>query len=455
MRSLLVQLSASVAPRRALEQRHAYRRSFPYPPPPLCFPAPVRGVKAQYFLSFAVMGTTMPFIARYLQSRGLDPTQIGYVISTAGVAAIAMPPVMALLADTRFDNRRLIAVSFLLSALTLVGIWSSHAFAALLLMWAAHSFVYTPQLPLQDGMFFGLQRLRRDEGKPERAYHRTRVWGTIGFLVPGLLLYVPLSKGRPVADALLWGAALGILGILNSFRLRPTRRSRISAASAPEAAAATKAIASTKAKLPTLDALRLLMRPPLRVFAFAMFLLTMAGMCYYAFYPVYLVQQVGIDDRWLGPISSFGVALEALFVLGYGWIVRKIGLRNLMLLSIATAALRYALLAAFPTPLVAVGTQVIHGITVLGLGMVPPVFLDRHATNENRNSMQGVYVMLVSGLGRIAGSLAAGPVANRSLTAVFAFATILTCIAMVLVAVAFYEESHAPAHPEVARASCP
>ena len=67
----------------------------------------MRGVKAQYFLSFAVMGTTMPFIARYLQSRGLDASQIGYVISTAGVAAIAMPPIMALLADTRFDNRRL------------------------------------------------------------------------------------------------------------------------------------------------------------------------------------------------------------------------------------------------------------------------------------------------------------------------------------------------------------
>ena len=39
------------------------------------------------------------------------------------------------------------------------------------------------------------------------------------------------------------------------------------------------------------------------------------------------------------------------------------------------------------TEIVAIGTQVIHGITVLGLGMVPPVFLDRHATNENRNSM--------------------------------------------------------------------
>ena len=414
----------------------------------------MRGVKAQYFLSFAVMGTTMPFIARYLQSRGLDATQIGYVISTAGVAAIAMPPVMALLADTRFDNRRLIAWSFLLSALTLLGMWSSHAFTALVLMWAAHSFVYTPQLPLQDGMFFGLQRIRREEGKTERAYHRTRVWGTIGFLVPGLLLYIPLSKGRPVSDALLWGAALCVLGIINSFRLRPTRTSRVSQPTAPDAAP-TKAIASTKAKLPTLDALRQLMRPPLRVFTVAMFLLTVAGMCYYAFYPVYLVQTVGIDDRWLGPISSFGVALEALFVLGYGWFVERFGLRRLMLLSIATAALRYALLAAFPIPLVAVGTQVIHGLTVLGIGMVPPVFLDRHATNENRNSMQGVYVMMVSGMGRIVGSLAAGAVAQWSLTGVFAFAALLTCIAMVLVAVAFYEESHAPAPLEVAAAPRP
>ena len=409
----------------------------------------MRGVKAQYFLSFAVIGTTMPFIARYLQSRGLDATQIGYVISTAGVAAIAMPPVMALLADTRFDNRRLIACAFLLSGLTLLGFWWSHAFVALVLMWAAHSFVNTPLLPLQDGMFFGLQRLRREEGREERAYHRTRVWGTIGFLVPGLLLYLPLSRGRPVSDALLWGTGLAMLGMINSFRLRATRRNN----PPPEADPTT----SAAAKLPTLDAARLLMRPPLRVFVFAMFLLTMASMVYYAFYPVYIVQAVGITDRWLGPISSFGVAIEALFVLAYGWLVAKLGLKRLMIASIAAMSLRFALLAAFPVPLVAVGTQVIHGLTVLGVGMVPPMFLDRHATDANRNSMQGVYVMMVSGMGRIIGSLVAGPIAKWSLTGVFAFAAALAAVAMVLVTVAFYEETHpkAAAELEVARAARP
>jgi MFS transporter, PPP family, 3-phenylpropionic acid transporter len=198
----------------------------------------------------------------------------------------------------------------------------------------------------------------------------------------------------------------------------------------------------SKAKLPTVDALRLLMRPPLRVFCFAMFLLTMAGMVYYAFYPVYLVQRVGIPEKWLGPISSFGVALEALFVLAYGWIVAKFGLKRLMIASIAAMATRFVLLAAFPIPIIAVGTQVIHGLTVLGVGMVPPVFLDRHATNANRNSMQGVYVMMVTGLGRIVGSLVAGPVAKWSLTGVFTFAAALACVALSLVAVAFYEESH-------------
>src|SRR5688572_26712950 len=134
---------SDAAPPRARARRPAPSPpSFHCPPVSLCFPASMRGVKAQYFLSFAVMGTTMPFIARHLQTRGLDATQIGYVVSTAGIAAIAMPPVMALLADTRFDNRRLIAWGFLLSGLTLLGVWSSHAFVALLLMWAAHSLVY-------------------------------------------------------------------------------------------------------------------------------------------------------------------------------------------------------------------------------------------------------------------------------------------------------------------------
>jgi len=102
-------------------------------------------------------------------------------------------------------------------------------------------------------------------------------------------------------------------------------------------------------------------------------------------------------------------------------------------------AARMTLLAMFTVPLVAVGTQVVHGAMVLVMMIAPPVFLNRHAGEGYRHSIQGVYTVAVTGLGRIAGNLLAGVVAAHSLSAVFAWSAAMCAAAGVLLAVAFAE----------------
>jgi predicted MFS family arabinose efflux permease len=97
---------------------------------------------------------------------------------------------------------------------------------------------------------------------------------------------------------------------------------------------------------------------------------------------------------------------------------------------------------------------VFHGVLVLAMLVAPPQFLDRHAEDWYRNSMQGVYAMLVPGVGRIVGTLAAGPIARWSLQGVFAYSALLCLAATLLVAFAFYEEEH-PAADVVAPALKP
>ncbi len=92
----------------------------------------------------------------------------------------------------------------------------------------------------------------------------------------------------------------------------------------------------------------------------------------------------------------------------------------------------------------AIGTLVLHGMMVLVVQVMPPVYLNRSAQDSNRNSMQALYAMLVNGSGRIAGSLAGGAIAGTgNLSTVFLAAAGSAGLAGGLFAFAFHEKAKA------------
>jgi len=289
----------------------------------------------------------------------------------------------------------------------------------------------TPLMPLQDGLLFAVQEHRRvDRGEPPVAFHRVRVWGTVGFIVPSAALYWMLRAGVDVRATLVCGAACALIAALNPRLLLPGTGPR-------------PAVDSLDNRLPTLAALRALRMPDAIVFCSAMFLLSLATASYYAFYPIYLTEVVGIDAQWVGMIASVGVVIEIFFMLGFGVMLRRAGLKRLVVIGILATGARFALLAAAPNAVVALATQALHGMMVLMIAVVPPVFLDRRAEPRFRHSMQGLYTMLVWGVARMAGNLLSGPIAERSITLLFWCAAATCLAAALLMAVAFHERAPA------------
>ena len=84
------------------------------------------------------------------------------------------------------------------------------------------------------------------------------------------------------------------------------------------------------------------------------------------------------------------------------------------------------LLAAFPNIWTVLITQLGHGIEALALYVVPVMFFNRLAGSEFRNSIQGVYTMMVGGCSRVLGGLIAGTVAGTGLTYLFYYAGFLS-----------------------------
>ncbi len=386
----------------------------------------MRAVKAQFFLCYAVMGSLLPYLPLHLESRGLTKVQVGIVLASMGVAIIVTPVLVTLLADLRVQARHLLAGMYLLGAVTLAALGRAEGFAATLAAYLLHAMAIVPTFPVQDGLFFALQRQRVERGEADEPYHRVRVWGTLGFIGPSLGLYLLMRRDGDTSWAIALAAAACVIAAVNTLLL-------------PRVAAARPAHGDT---LPTLAAARRIFSPAMLPFTIAMWLIIMATSAYYTYYPAYLVEPpVGIDKAWVGLISSIGVTIEIGFILAFGRIAAGLGMRRLLIAAAAVTTLRMTLLWLAPTAAVGVGTQAMHGVMVVLIHVAPPVLLNRYADAACRNSMQGLFAMVVYGSGRIVGNLLAAPLAKVDLSLVFLMAAGL-CAAATLLLTMRYREAH-------------
>ena len=389
------------------------------------------------------MGSLVPFLPIYLQQRGLNLTQVGYVAAAASLAVLLTPVIATSLADGKIRSKRLLGGVFAVSGVLLSAMLVADGFWLILALFGLYSLAFAATTSLQDGLNFHVQRQRAASGYAQIPYHQMRVWGTVGFIVPSVLLFGFFHYGYPTRLILVSGALFCALGLLNSFFLPQTHRDDQANGTTDHLAHGPDIHAchdDRVNRLPTLTAIRAMLEPHVLIFCIAMMLAHMATATYYTFYPVYLKDQVGLADQWVGVIANLGVAVEIFFMLGFGRLLSSLGLKRLMVIGVLSMVVRLALLAASGHIAVAVGTQLLHGIMVVVVHVAPPIFLDRHAGDRYRHSMQGVYVMAVYGVGRILGNFIAGHVAAISLGAAFAYASGLCLAAACLFAFAFHDK---------------
>ncbi len=386
---------------------------------------------------YAVDGALLPFLSVFLAyTHGLSPSQIGLVLAVSSATAVLAPPVVSMLADRYGRARTLLLASLIASAAALAIFAVVDGYWWVLAAYAAFSLAREPTRPLLDGIFFSAQRAV--PALAEVSYHRVRLWGTFGYMVPGVLLYFFLDTTTSLGVLPILASGMAILGMVVATFL-PTWP-RTPADEVAQAASPGGATGSTGPTSPATvgalvgSAVRLLRRRTTAVFVLAMFLLQASMAAYFAYYPLHATTVVGLSPRWLGLVSNLGVAVELGYMAAFGWLVRRLGWRRLMVLGATAAAVRVALLAAVPTVGVVVGTQVVHGMVIIVSMVAGRILLDRQAPDEIRHTTQGLYAMIVMGGGKIAGSALGGVIAAYSLAAVFWSAAVVGLAATLLLA---------------------
>jgi nucleoside transporter len=350
------------------------------------------------FLQFFIWGAWYVTAPLYLGNIGFDGADIGWTYSVGPIAALISPLFVGMVADRFFPSERVLGVLHILGGLFMAGSTllmnpeSPTSPDVINWIFLAHTLCYFPTLALTNS----LAMHHITDSKKE--FPMIRVFGTLGWIFVGLLLYWIGWQDR-VEMFLLSGAAAILLG-LYSFTLPhtppPGRGKKISVA-----------------QLLGADALTLLKNRSFSVFLAGSFLLCIPLAFYYQL-AARSVQQAGIEN--VSGTMILGQASEVGFMLLMPLFFARLGVKKMLAVGMIAWIARYALFAVGAPAAISwmmIGGILLHGICYDFFFVTGQIYTDQVAPKEIRSQAQGLLAMLTLGLGMLIGAQAAGQIEVR------------------------------------------
>jgi nucleoside transporter len=386
--------------------------SAPVPAPPLDGGLRTK-LSLMMFLQYAIWGAWLPFLWSFLsEHRGMDGDQIGYMFAAGAVGAIFGPFVAGQIADRHFATEKFLGISHLIGAVLIWQLAYVEDFTIFLLFSLVYGLVYAPTLALTNSLaFHHLPDRDRDFGK-------IRLWGTLGWIVVGILMghwlamhHTPagadetathLAQVAGKADAFRLSAILGGVMGLFCFLLPHTPPSRSGERNA------------------TFEALGEVRRQPL----LTLFLLAVPVSCIHQFY---FVHTEGFLHARLDPPAAFaslfgvggggfmtiGQMMEVPVLAAIPLVAKRATRKTLLAVGLIAYAARMALFAYAQESTAALLTGVaLHGFCFGCFIFVAFMIVDEETTADVRASAQNLFNLVIVGIGIIVGSKIAGWVAD-------------------------------------------
>lgn len=347
------------------------------------------------FLEFFVWGGWFVTLGTYLaDDLGASGSQIALAFLTQSLGAIIAPFVVGLIADRFFSAQKILGVLHLFSAVMLFLAGRQEAFGAFFVFALLAMVSFMPTLALANSICF-----RRMES-PERQFPAVRVFGTIGWIVAGLLIgWLGWESGGALTNTFVM-AAIGsaVLGVY-AFSLPATPPVR-------------EAGATTVRDVLGLDALALLKSRSYLVFFIASVLICIPLAFYYNFTNLYL-NEIGVPSA--AAVQSLGQVSEVLFLLVMPLMMKRLGIKWTLVIGMVAWALRYVMFgfgdAGSLMWMVIIGL-VLHGVCYDFFFVAGQIYTDRFAPEKVRSSAQGLISLATYGVGLLIGSLISGPIVD-------------------------------------------
>jgi nucleoside transporter len=335
----------------------------------------------------------------YLKSiPGITDVQVGIAYGTQSLGAIIAPFVIGLIADRYYAAQKILGVLHILGAILLYYISTVNNFSSFYPGILIYMILFMPTLALVNAVSF------KQINNPEKDFANIRVWGTVGWIIAGLIIaWLSWEQKKMLANTFELAAGVSfILGVF-SFTLPNT----------PPPKAGTK---TTFREIIGLDAIGLLKDKNFLIFFLASLLICIPLAFYYQETNIYLneIRVSGAAGK-----MTYGQMSELLFMFLMPFFFIRLGVKKMLLIGMCAWVARYLFFAYGDTGsgmwMLYAGI-ILHGVCYDFFFVTGQVYTNDKAGEKIRSSAQGMITLATYGVGMLIGFWIAGIVAQRYAT---------------------------------------
>ena len=336
-----------------------------------------------YFLVFCCTASWLPIFAEYLKDRGLTGIKIGIILSIPPFMMFLVQPFYGMLAD-RFGYKKCLLLSSILASLTYVFYIFDGGFVYLFVITVFMALFYNTLQPLLDSL-----SLKLVETNPKFSYGTLRIAGAAGWAFTGIITGQLIDAiSTTVIFAI--SAVSMLLTFIFSFLLNYEPKRSTSQAN--------QSFENVKEVFANKTLLFLLL---------SVFLISAVATTIWNFYSIYMKEN-GASASLVGYGISFQGLCELPLFYFSAKIIGKLGIRNSLIITIFTTAVRMLLYSVVKNPYAAVFIEVLHGISWSLFWVVCVEYVNMLVKKDWRATGQSLLYAAYFGAGAIAGNFWTG-----------------------------------------------
>lgn len=355
------------------------------------------------FLQFFVWGSWLITVANYwFQTQNWEADKFGAIFSTMGIASLFMPALAGIIADKWIDSEKLYSALHLLSGISLFCLASVDNPDTFFYVILVAMIFYMPTIALSNSVAYS--SLKKYDMDVVSNFPPIRVFGTIGFIAA--MWIVNLTGNKSSENQFYIAAMASVILALYSLTLPkcpPLAREK-------EDASLSKAFG--------FEAFKLFKNRQMAIFLIFSMFLGAALQLTNAYGDVFLDDFKKIPEfansqivRYSTIIMSISQISETLFILAIPFFLKRFGIKNVMLISMAAWVLRFGLFA-YGDPgahvWMIILSCIVYGMAFDFFNISGSLYVETTTTPAIRSAAQGLFMMMTNGIGAILGSSISG-----------------------------------------------
>lgn len=369
------------------------------PANPSAAPRPGFRLFLMMVLQFFIWGAWLPLIWSYMGGLGFTAAQIALVGSVFAMASMAAIFFGNQFVDRTFAAERFMAGSHLVGGLAMIGLFFTTSFSAFFALMLVHAICYVPTISVANSLAFAHLK------DAQREFGLVRMGGTIGWILASWPLYfivkgltgAELQSGLSYIFIVAGAASLVLAGFSFSLPHTPPRRH-----------------AGLEESLAWWRVARGLVTSP---FLLVLFVVTFIDSTIHNGYFLLaggFLAQIGVKPENIMPVMSLGQISEILTMAALGFAIRHLGWKWTMVCGILGHGLRFLVFATMSDSVTAIViVQLLHGVCYAFFFATLYVFVDLTFPADVRTSAQGMFNLLVLGVGDLAAKWLFIPLMSR------------------------------------------